>query len=108
LCLFSLDGIQKRLDECVEIIVGASANLQSSPDRIPDWSNDYQLPISVRNCSCIVLGNVDMSDIRYSIDDQPVNTVSEVRDLGVIVDFSLQFNSHITAILLRKQILVHP
>jgi len=25
----------------------------------------------------------------YSIDDQPVNTVSEMRDLGVIVDSSL-------------------
>ena len=54
-----------------------------------DWSNEHQLPISVRKCSCIVLGNIDTSDVNYIINDQPVNTVSEVRDLGVIVDSSL-------------------
>jgi len=82
-------------------------NLQSSLDRLLDWSNEYQLPIPVRKCSCIVLGDIDTSQVHYSINDQPVNTVSEVRDLGVIVDSSLKFNSHISAILSRKQILVH-
>ena len=41
------------------------------------------------------MGNIDTSDVHYSINDQPVNTVNEVRDLGVIVDSSLKFNSHI-------------
>ena len=70
-------------------------NLQSSLDRILDWSNEHQLPIYLLKCSCIVLGNTFTSDVHYSIDGQPVNTVSEVRDLGVIVDCSLKFNSHI-------------
>jgi len=82
-------------------------NLQSSLDRLLDWSNEHQLPIPVRKCSCIVLGDIDTSEVHYSINDQPVNTVSKVRDLGVTVDSSLKFNSHISAILLRKQILVH-
>ena len=82
-------------------------NLQSSLDRLLHWSNEHQLPIPVRKCSCIVLGDIDTSEVHYSINDQPVNTVSKVRDLGVIVDSSLKFNSHISAILLRKQILVH-
>ena len=29
-------------------------NRQNSLDRILDWSNEHQLPISVRKCSCIV------------------------------------------------------
>jgi len=44
--------------------------------------------MSVRKCSCIVVGNIDTSDVHYSINGQPVNTVSEVRDSGVVVDFS--------------------
>jgi len=76
-------------------------NLQSSLDRILDWSNEHQLPISVKKCSCIVLGNTLTSDVHYSIDGQPVNTVTEVRDLGVIVDSSLKFNSHINYIVAK-------
>ena len=66
-----------------------------------DWSNEHQLPISIRKCSCIVLGNIDTSDVHYSVNDQPVNTVSEVRDLGVIFDSSLKFNSHISGIVAK-------
>ena len=54
--------------------------------------------MSIRKCSCIVLDNIDTSDVHCSINDKPVNTVSEVRDLGVIVDSSLKFNSHISYI----------
>ena len=73
-------------------------NLQNSLDRILDWSNEHQLPISARKCSCIVLGNISVDNVQYSIGKQPVNIVSEVRDLGVIVDPALKFNSHINYI----------
>jgi len=76
-------------------------NLQSSLDRLENWSNEHQLPISIRKCSCIVLGDIDTSDVHYSINDQPVNTVSEVHDLGAIVDSSLKFNSHISYIVAK-------
>ena len=48
------------------------------------------LPIPIRKCPCVVLGNIDMSDVRRNINDQSVNTVSEVRDLGVIVQLAYQ------------------
>jgi len=47
------------------------------------------------------VGNIDTSDVNYIINDQPVNTVSKVRDLGVIVDSSLKFNSHISYIVAK-------
>ena len=37
------------------------------------------------------MGNIDTSDVHYSINDQPVNTVREVRDLGVIVDSHISY-----------------
>jgi len=76
-------------------------NLQCSLDRLLDWSDEHQLPISIRKCSCIVLGNIDTSNVHCSINDQPINTVREVRDLGVIVDSSLKFNSHISYIVVK-------
>jgi len=76
-------------------------NLQSSLDRVLDWSNEHQLPISVNKCSCVVLGNKYMSDVHDSIGGQPVNTVSEVRDLGVIVETSVKFFSHINYIVAK-------
>jgi len=76
-------------------------NLRNSLDRILDWSNEHQLPNSVRKCSCIVLGNISIDNVHYSIGKQPVNIVSEVRDLGVLVDFALKFNSHINYIVVK-------
>jgi len=46
-------------------------------------------PISVRKCCCIVLGNADALNTVYNIGDQPIDRVSEVRDLGIIVDSTL-------------------
>ena len=72
-------------------------SLQKALDKLYDWSVAHQLPISVRKCSCIVLGNVDTSNTVYNIGKQPID-VSEVRDLGIIVDSSLKFTSHINSI----------
>jgi len=47
------------------------------------------------------LGNISVDNVQYSIGKQPVNIVSEVRDLGVIVDPALKFNSHINYIVAK-------
>jgi len=78
------------------------ASLQNGLDKIADWSVAHQLPISVRKCCCIVLGNVDALNTVYNIGDQPIDRVSEVRDLGIIVDSTLKFTSH-----KQKQMVVH-
>ena len=78
------------------------ASLQKGLDKLGlyDWSVAHQLPISVRKCSCIVLGKVDRStfNVVYNVGKQPIDRVSEVRDLGIIVDSSLKFTSHINSI----------
>ena len=40
----------------------------------------------------------------YSINGHLLNTVAEVRDLGVIVDSSLKFDKHISLIVLKAQL----
>ena len=59
------------------------------------------ITISVRKCSCIVLGNIDIDNVHYSIGIQPVNIVSKVRDLGVIMDSAAKFNLHISYIVAK-------
>jgi len=76
-------------------------SLQKGLDKVYDWSVAHQLPISIRKCSCIVLGNVDTLNTVYNIGKQPIDRVSEVRDLGIIVDSSLKFTSHINSIVAK-------
>ena len=87
----------------IQLLHRATGKHHSDVIRILDWSNEHQLPISVRKCSCIVLGNISVDNVQYSICKQPINIVREVCDLGVIVDPALKFNSH-----LQKLIHVHP
>jgi len=74
--LMTIAEIIKTLTDC--------PSLQKGLDKVYDWSVAHQLPISVRKCSCIVLGNVDTSNTVYNIGKQPIGHVSEVRDLGII------------------------
>ena len=73
------------------------ADLQASLDKIVEWSNEWQMPISVKKCSLIICGN----RLKYnenascSINGVRITPAGEVKDLGVIVDSSLKFNSHI-------------
>jgi len=48
---------------------------------------------------------MSVDNVHYSIGKQPVNIVSEVRDLGVIyiVDPALKFNSHTSYIVAKAR-----
>ena len=84
-------------------------NLQTSIDQIVSWSSKWQLPISVRKCSLLICGN----SVRYnedafcSINGTIINQVDEVKDLGVIVDSSLKFNSHINCMVAKAHARAH-
>jgi len=43
------------------------------------------------------LGNVDALNTVYNIGDQPIDRVSEVHDLGIIVDSTLKLTLHINS-----------
>jgi len=77
-------------------------NLQIGLDRIVDWSQRNQLPISIKKCSVIVFGNAQITT-PYSIGGQYINFVQEVKDLGVTIDPSLKFNMHIDRIVAKAR-----
>ena len=78
------------------------ANLQHGLDSVSAWSKEYQLPISIKKCSVIVIGS-NNATVPVNIDGQNIKYVTEVRDLGVIVDPTLKFNIHINRIVAKAK-----
>ena len=74
--------------------------LQADIDKLCEWSDKWKLTLNASKCKTLtltlrtkpVLGN-------YLIDNSELERVSEMRDLGVIIDAKLTFQSHIDDII---------
>jgi len=81
-----------------------SQDLNVAIDRLLLWSSQWQLKIAnekylvlrIRNQRCI-------STCLHATCSHHLNTVSEVRDLGVIVDSSSKFDKHISLVVRKTQ-----
>jgi len=73
-----------------------------------DWSTVWQLNIAVEKCfMCCITSNrmiTTVSQHRYMIIDKVLDTVETVRDLGVIVDYHLKFDAHISSIVHKAMV----
>jgi len=82
-------------------------NLSVAIDRLLLWSSQWQLKIANEKCLVLRISNhrciSSCLHPTYSINGHLLNTVSEVRDLGVIVDSSLKFDKHISLIVRKAQ-----
>ena len=68
------------------------------------WSKEHQLPNSVKKCSSIVIGSAHSYSWQYSIDNHMLEPAGEVKDLGIFIDSSLKFNSHIDSIVAKAHL----
>ena len=74
--------------------------LQQKLDRIHCWSTTWQLPISLaKYCVMNINKTSEETGITFKIGDSILPYSNEVRDLGVIVDNHLTFNSYIKHIM---------
>ena len=75
------------------------ASLQNGLYKVVDWLVAHQLPICTKMLLYCILGNVIALNTVYNIGEQPIDRVglSEVCDLGIIVDSLLKFTSHINS-----------
>jgi len=51
-----------------------------------------------------VIGSVHSYSWQYSIDNQMLEPADEVKDLGILIDSSLKFNSHIDSIVAKAHL----
>ena len=71
--------------------------LQLTLNRLVDWSNQWQLKLSVGKCGSLLITGNSKSDDSHElfIDKENLAVFDTVKDLGVIIDPSLNFSKHI-------------
>ena len=69
--------------------------LQKDLDRLDEWSKDWLLEFHPQKCKFMTIGKDDLN-IKYMLKDQKLQKVKEEKDIGVIIDDQLDFESHIS------------
>ena len=98
-CLMHTDDM--KIDRCVRSPNDA-ALLQSDLDKFCEWSSAWKLQLNPSKCKAITFSlrkNPVVST--YSINHAILERVSEIRDLGVILDSKLTFGPHIDSVVGR-------
>lgn len=73
-----------------------AAKLQTAIDQFQEWCKANDLSIHYMKCKILSLYTKKNPIVyNYTINGQPIERVNEMRDLGVIFDRKLNFNSHI-------------
>ena len=67
------------------------ANLQSDFDKLHKWSEDWQMMSKAQKCNCLHIGCKN-TYANYSIGGVEATNSSCERDLGVVIDKSLNYN----------------
>lgn len=82
-----------------------SSKIQTCLDSIVKWSKLWQLQLSVPKCGSILLQTRQIYTDCHSlnIDDVLLPVLSNVKDLGVIIDSRLSFDEHISGIVSRAK-----
>jgi hypothetical protein len=82
-----------------------SADLKDACQRLDNWANTWQLRIALDKCFVQRISNVDSAspcidtkESFYAIQNKRLAWSTETRDLGVIIDSKLSFNTHISSI----------
>lgn len=76
--------------------------LQDALNIISNWSDSWQLPISVSKCACLVLNGTDKS-FNYVLSGQSLPYVDSCADLGITIDNVLSFVQHISCIVSKAK-----
>lgn len=76
-------------EDCVEI--------QSDLDRLTGWCESNVMELNVSKCHLMVFScSRNPIQMVYNIDGRPLNSVTEIKDLGVVLDTQLSFIPHIS------------
>jgi hypothetical protein len=80
-------------------IANCNIGLQRSLDRLALWASSWQLSINISKCNVLSLHNrLHSSSTAYNINGTQLANLSQVSDLGVLIDAKLVYNQHISNI----------
>lgn len=73
--------------------------LQRDINAVSDWSRNNRLPFNETKCKIITFAvKRNPNIIDYKLFDAPMERVSDIRDLGLILDSKLNFHKHVNVI----------
>lgn len=78
-----------------------SYDLQIVCDKLTEWADKWQMKIAFNKCTVHRISNRDShinQNPGYTIGGQILGQSNETRDLGIIIDNKLNFNSHVSAV----------
>ena len=70
--------------------------LQKDLTRLDQWSKDWLVKFHPQKCKCMTIRK-DNKKFKYKLQKQRLQKVAEVKDIRVIIDDQLTFESHICA-----------
>ena len=76
----------------------SETQLQSALDKVAQWSHTWQLQLAPEKNFSILGRRKKRNNHEYSINGQTLQQVDRVRDLGIMMDPSLKFATHIDTI----------
>jgi len=76
--------------------------LQNKLSELCDWSDKWQLTVSIKKCNMIYVGSSSFRPaVDFNLRGNILPVVNSCRDLGIIVDSNLTFNAHINQVVSR-------
>ena len=86
-------------------VVNEVNDLIAACNRITEWAKIWQMQIAVDKCSVLRLTNSRSISLPvYTLAGIQLSIVNEMRDLGVVIDAKLNFNSHISNIVHKAHV----
>ena len=74
---------------------GDRVQLQKDLDQLDKWSKDWLLKFHPQKCKYMKIGK-DNNQFEYKLQNQRLQNVAEEKDIGVIIDDQLNFESHMS------------
>lgn len=72
------------------------SSLQSDLNKISEWSENWQMPFNVNKCLILQIGSRN-NKYEYHMNGEKIKSVSQIKDLGVLINENLKSTSQCTA-----------
>jgi len=82
-------------------VSNCSQSLQQSLINLEAWSADWQLSINIAKCAVLRIGSKCSQNSSYVINTTPLACTESISDLGVEVDGSLSYSTHIAKVVAK-------
>ena len=82
----------------------AITNFSLILNSVNNWSNEWQLPLSVSKCGWMLISNrVNNRELSFNLAGQVLTELKEIKDLDVTYSSQLSFSSHISSIVSKAK-----